>query len=343
MLHTICTSRHKLHATDQVWLDGTRIENKEVPQRVEIIRAAVQAARLGRLLPPQDHGMMPILAVHRRDYVAYLQAAYHLNAVYLGKPVPVLVDRSAVTPERALEPPPGFPELRDYYTYDFEDPILAGTWEAAYWGAQCALTAAELVRQGEVAAYALCRPPGHHATGDQYGGFCYLNNAAIAARALSSDGPVAVLDVDYHHGNGTQAIFYSDSTVLYVSLHADPALDYPYYWGYEHERGAGEGLGTNINLALPLGTDDVRYLQTLDRALEVVQDFAPRYLVVSMGLDTLGGDTIGKFAVTLEGWAEVAERIAALGLPTVIVQEGGYRLDMLGQVAVAFLNPFSKA
>jgi acetoin utilization deacetylase AcuC-like enzyme len=333
-VYTISSPHHRLHDPGGVCINGVAPGSKEVPERVEMIRAAVRSAALGPVESPNDYGIAPILAVHDAGYVAYLRRAWGLNRG------PVLVARSAVTLARAEERPTDFQGLRDYYTYDFEDPILAGTWTAAYWSAQSALTAAHLVRGGERAVYALCRPPGHHATVDQYGGFCYLNNAAIAARELSRDGSVAVLDLDYHHGNGTQNIFYADPSVTYASLHADPILDYPHFWGYRDEVGIGPGRGRNHNFPLPLGTADTAYLATLGAALEIILNFEPRYLIISLGLDPVRGDLIGKFNLSLEGWREVGRRVAGTALPAVIVQEGGYRREGLGDVAVAFLSAF---
>jgi acetoin utilization deacetylase AcuC-like enzyme len=194
------------------------------------------------------------------------------------------------------------------------------------------------VRAGNRAAYALCRPPGHHAAADLYGGFCYLNNTAIAARSLGKQ--VAILDIDYHHGNGTQLIFYDDAEVLFCSLHADPDDDYPYYWGGAGERGSGAGSGFNHNWPLPQNTGDEAYLTALDEALEVVAKFGPRYLIVSAGFDTIAGDPVGGFRLSMAGLRAVGLRIAALGVPVVIVQEGGYLLERLGESAVAFLSPF---
>jgi acetoin utilization deacetylase AcuC-like enzyme len=200
-----------------------------------------------------------------------------------------------------------------------------------------------MVRAGERVAYALCRPPGHHAGPDLYGGFCYLNNAAVAARYLQTQGAkVAILDVDYHHGNGTQEAFYSDPEVLYCSLHADPDDDFPYYWGAVDECGVGAGEGLNHNWPLTADTDDATYLSTLDAALAVISEFRPCYLVVSAGFDIVTSDPVGSFRITGEGLHEIANRIAGLALPTVIVQEGGYALGTLGQNAVAFLQPFAK-
>ncbi|MGC9466992.1 MAG: histone deacetylase family protein [Anaerolineae bacterium] len=341
-MKTVYTSRHRLHGTDQIWVEGERFECKEVPQRAEVILTAVEAAHLGEVVPPIDHGLRPILAVHDADYVDYLRTAFRSYSAYVGRPTPVLAERTSVDPSRAPTRPAAFPELRDYYTYDYEDPIVAETWEAAYWSAQTALTAAKIVAGGERTAYALCRPPGHHAMPGQYGGFCYLNNAAVAARALSKDGRVAILDLDYHHGNGTQAIFYEDPSVLYVSLHADPQLDYPYYWGYADEVGSGPGAGTNVNLPLPIGASDDEYLGALEVALEHIMAFGPKALVLSLGADAVSGDPIGKFRLTVRAWAAVARRVAGLGYPTIVVQEGGYDLSSLGSRVVTFLLAFAE-
>ena len=345
-MHTIYTDRHHGHATESLLVDGRPIEYLETPARAEAILAAVRAAQLGPIAAPTDHGLAPILAVHVADFVTYLRTAYAQSTAYFGEPRPVIAGRDDVTFDRAPCCPEDFPGRRDYYTYDYEDPILEMTWDAVYWGAQCALTAADVVRNGEraangvCAAYALCRPPGHHAMPDQYGGFCYLNNVAIAARYLQTDGPVAILDLDYHHGNGTQAIFYEDPAALFCSLHADPDWIYPFFWGRANERGAGAGLGLNHNWSLPLHMNDTAYLAVLDEALGVIANFAPRYLLVSLGLDAAEGDLIGQFDITTAGFHEIGRRITALNLPTVIVQEGGYQLETLGKNAVAFLRAF---
>lgn len=341
-MHIIYTDRHHGHATENLVIDEQPIEYRETPARAEAILAAVRAAQLGPILLPTDHGLAPILAAHHVDFVTYLRTAYAQSFTYFGEPRPVIAGRDDVTFERAPRCPEDFPGRRDYYTYDYEDPILEMTWDAAYWAAQCALTAADCVCNGNGvrASYALCRPPGHHAMPDQYGGFCYLNNVAIAARHLQADGPVAILDVDYHHGNGTQAIFYADPAALVCSLHADPDWIYPFFWGRADERGAGAGLGLNRNWPLPLRLGDAAYLAVLDEALGVIADFTPRYLLISLGLDTAEGDLIGQFNITTGGFHKIGQQIAALGLPTVIVQEGGYRIETLGVNAVAFLEAF---
>jgi acetoin utilization deacetylase AcuC-like enzyme len=234
--------------------------------------------------------------------------------------------------------PRGLRGLLGYYAFGSGSPILEGTWEAAYWSAQCALTAAGLLRRGERLVYALCRPPGHHAGPDLHGGYCYLNNAAIAAHSLRAAGRVAILDVDYHHGNGTQLIFYSEPDVLFCSLHVHPDEGYPYYWGGAEERGAGLGEGANRNWPLPGSTGDDEYLPVLACALATIEAFRPQNLVVSAGFDGLEGDPEGSFRLSVAGLAEIGRRIGALGLPTAIIQEGGYRLEVLGESAVAFLG-----
>ncbi|HJU01054.1 MAG TPA: histone deacetylase family protein, partial [Actinomycetes bacterium] len=197
------------------------------------------------------------------------------------------------------------------------------------------------VAAGEPAAYALCRPPGHHAGPGYYGGFCLLNNAAIAARAAAAGGRVAVVDVDFHHGNGTQDIFWEDPEVLYVSLHGDPAGHYPFFTGAADETGAGPGAGTTRNLPLPDGTGDDAYLDALAEALAVVEAFDPATLVVSAGFDTFEDDPIGAFRVTTAGFGRIGSALAALGRPTVVVQEGGYAVEALGANAVALMRGMS--
>jgi acetoin utilization deacetylase AcuC-like enzyme len=202
-------------------------------------------------------------------------------------------------------------------------------------------TAADMVLDGAPHAYALCRPPGHHAYADMAGGFCFLNNTAIAAQRLrGKHARVAVLDVDVHHGNGTQGIFFERDDVLTASIHADPSHYYPYFWGHAHEAGAGKGQGFNLNLPLPLGSPDGSWLDAGDKALTRIREFAPTALVVALGLDASESDPLQGLKVTGAGFYAMAERIARLGLPTVLVQEGGYLSDDLGRNLVQFLAGF---
>jgi acetoin utilization deacetylase AcuC-like enzyme len=339
-MRIVHTPHHHLHATNAVEVEGHPFETEEVPLRADLILEAIRAAGLGSEVGLTDHGLGPILALHDPDYVTFLQTAYAESAARLGEAGPVFTWTFAT--RHALRKPRGVLGLKGYYAFGWGSPILEGTWPAAYWSAQCALTAADLVRDGERACYALCRPPGHHAAADLYGGFCYLNNAAIAAHFLQGSGErIAILDVDYHHGNGTQLLFYDDPSVLFCSLHAHPDEDYPYYWGCADEIGEGPGQGYNRNWPLPQGMGDAQYLAVLDEALAAVSDFMPRYLVVSAGFDTVAEDPVGGFNLTSDGLREVGRRIAALDLPTIVVQEGGYLLDRLGESAVAFLGAFA--
>jgi acetoin utilization deacetylase AcuC-like enzyme len=335
-LPVIYSKRHRLHDAAGVLVEGRPLDSLELPARAEIILEAVRSAGLGPVSEPRDHGLDPILALHDADYVQFLRGVYQEQAAHYREAGPVIPWTFAN--RHAARKPQTFHGLKGYYAFGWGSPILEGTWQAAYWSAQCALSAADLVRAGEPLAYALCRPPGHHAAADLYGGYCYLNNAALAAHSLLAEGPVAILDVDYHHGNGTQLLFYENPAVLYCSLHVHPDEDYPYYWGDVDERGSGPGQGTNHNWPLPREIDDQHYLAALDEALAVVQGWMPRYLVLSVGFDGLEGDPEGGFRLTRGGLQEIGRRIAALALPTVVVQEGGYQPLTLGQSAVAFLS-----
>lgn len=349
------SDKHLLHNTDIFNSPGVERQYDEVPARVETIRRAVERAGLGEIVAPTDHGLDPILAVHDPGLIEFLQTVHRRFSDFHGQPRPVMAD---TFDQRRTGPRPTglFPQI-GYYNFDTAGPILEGTWEAAYWAAQCAVdAAAQLTSQALLLArerrisYALCRPPGHHAGRDYIGGYCYLNNAAIAARALQSPphpqplspGPmgvtVAILDFDNHHGNGTQSIFYEDPSVLFVSLHAEPNDEYPYFWGHANERGLGAGEGFNVNLPLPLGTGDDVFLVALGRALEAVEKFAPDYMVVSAGFDVLNSDR--RFMLTTDGIAKIGAAISKVAVPTVVIQEGGYLQETLGENAVRFLRAF---
>ena len=287
-------------------------------------------------------GLGPIAAVHTPEYVTFLRNIYtrwQRMAESGSEVIPNIhpANRSDSYPKSAVG-------QAGYHQADTACPIGAHTWEAAYWGAQSAITAADLVAGGDRAAYALCRPPGHHAFSDLAGGFCFLNNAAIAADRLRGLClRVAILDVDVHHGNGTQGIFYARPDVLTVSIHADPARFYPFFWGHADERGAGPGLGSNLNLPLPRGTGDDAYLDTLDRALERITNFGADAVVVALGLDAYEGDPFQGLAITTPGFARIGAAIAGLGLPTLFVQEGGYLCEELGQNLTAALTGFEES
>ncbi len=315
----------------------------EVAQRGELIHTAVAQANLGAISTPGDFGLEPIADVHRHEMLALLQTAYDRFLLETGTE-PAIPDTFSVRHmlRRHSQTVSG---LLGLYCYDTSSPIFKETWEAAYWSAQTALSAAALVTAvGEQIAYALCRPPGHHASGDMFGGFCYLNNAAIAANWMVQQGQrVAILDIDYHHGNGTQAIFYGRAEVIFCSIHADPFKEYPYYWGFADEYGRGAGKGYNFNFPLPPGTAEAAYLRALDKALTQIRAFVPDVLVVSLGVDTATGDPIGSFRLEQESFRRIGAQIARLHLPTVVIQEGGYLLPALGPNVVTFLQGLTQA
>ncbi len=316
-----------------------------MPERVDRILEQVRTVGLGPVEPPDEYDDEPVLAVHTRDYVEFLATAHEQWRAATGAGI----DDEAVAYARAIRGQP-MDEPRHvvaklgWYSHD-SDPVLSGTWDAASAAVDVALTALHAIHdRGEQAAYALCRPPGHHAAADSFAGYCYLNNAAIAAETWvsSTRARVAVLDVDYHHGNGTQQIFYDRDDVLFVSLHADPAVDYPFFLGFATERGWGAGEDTTRNYPLPHGTDWSGYSAALGSALDVVRRYAPDGLVVSLGTDTAAEDPDG-FSLVGDDYLRMGEAIGGLGLPTLFVQEGGYCLDVLGRNVVNVLAGFEQA
>jgi acetoin utilization deacetylase AcuC-like enzyme len=231
------------------------------------------------------------------------------------------------------------------YSMDSGTPLTAGTWVAAKTGADCAVNAAHALRLGERATFALTRPPGHHAGADFFGGYCFLNNAALAAQHLLDDGAakVGILDIDYHHGNGTQSIFYRRNDVLFTSIHADPRTDYPFYLGHADETGEGAGAGYNMNLPLAAGSSTADWFAALETACIKLASYAPQALVVSLGVDTFAGDPISHFGLQSADFLRIGERIAHLGLPTVFVFEGGYAVNEIGINVVNVLEGFETA
>jgi acetoin utilization deacetylase AcuC-like enzyme len=321
------------HAPLQELHNGAWIPHAEHPGRARSILDAIGAAEA-----PFDQGLEPLLRVHPQHYLDFLKGAHEhwersgRSGDAAGYVWPVR--RRPLRLER-------IDALLGQYSYDAATPIGPGTWNGAYWSAQTALAATHAVLGGDRNAFALCRPPGHHAGADYLGGYCYLNNAAIAAEAAVAAGRrVAILDVDYHHGNGTQDIFYARGDVLFVSIHADPATDYPFYWGHADESGEGEGEGATLNLPLPQGTRAPDYRAALARALERIADFGADLLICSFGADTFAGDPISHFAIETDDYPLLAGDIASLDLSTVIVMEGGYAGDALGANVAAFLNGF---
>lgn len=339
---------HRLHdPAFEVFDGGQRVPYLESPQRMERILNALRRTDWADIAEPADFGRDPIRAVHSDQYLSFLASAW-TEWLAAEPEAAAASDKTALMPATFAAKRDQMPESilgkAGFFLLDLSVPIVGGTYTAALASAHCALSAAEEISHspadGPRSSFALCRPPGHHAGREIAGGYCFLNNAAIAAQWLTQFGRVAVLDVDYHAGNGTQDIFYARRDVLTISIHADPAFEYPYYTGYANETGKGDGLGFHHNFPLPAGTDDAGYLSTLEKAITLIQQFSPAHLVVSAGMDIYEGDPLGKFKITRQGIGEIGRRIAALNLPTAIVMEGGYNTDALGENVAAFLEGF---
>jgi acetoin utilization deacetylase AcuC-like enzyme len=342
-LKTVYSEKHRLHHAKFELIDGKMKPAVEMPSRAETVLQRVEAVGLGPVMAPTVHGRDPILKIHAANYVDFLERAWDLwtetgrdyDALPLSWPVQGL---------RRVEPDHIDGKL-GYYSFDAGTPITAGTWQAATAAVDVALTGADLVQGDERAAFALCRPPGHHAAADFFGGYCFLNNAAIAAQSFIDAGAkrVAILDVDYHHGNGTQAIFYDRADVFFTSIHGDPRQEYPFFLGYAEEAGAGAGEGCNANYPLPWGSDFAAWGAALEDACKKVAAFAPQALVISLGVDTFEKDPISHFTLKSEDYLKIGAAIAALDLPTLFVMEGGYAVAEIGINAVNVLTGFEGA
>ena len=326
---------------------GERIPANEVAARAERIRATLLADGGFALTGPTEHGTAPITAVHHPGLLKFLEEAW-TEARAIRHPYDHLTPETIMAhglmegmSERFRHETPRADGRPGYWALDTSTPIVAGTYVASRAAVDTALTTVDLVLDGgETAAYGICRPPGHHAARSMYGGFCYFNNAAIAAEEIArrTGEHVSILDVDYHHGNGTEQIFWRRGDVLYVSLHAHPDRQYPYVLGWEDEVGEGPGEGSNVNLPLPAGCTNEQYLATLDRALDRISSEPGSVMVVSLGFDTYGQDPIGDFALTTAAYREVGKRCAAVGKKLVILAEGGYYIPALGENARTWLR-----
>ncbi len=312
----------------------------EMPVRADYILKAVERAGF-EVVSPREFPRESLLRIHDAGFVEFLRTA-HAEWRAIGKDGFMLPSGFPARGMRRDHIPSGINGRMGYYAFDAGTPMVEGTWDAALAAAHCAMTAAARVAEGERSAYALCRPPGHHAGRATYGGYCFLNNAALAAQYLRDHGfaRVALLDVDYHHGNGTQDIFWERSDVLFVSIHGTPETEYPYYLGYADERGAGEGEGYTRNFPLPRGTGWQEYSAALEAAMDTLAGFSPEALVVSLGVDTYEGDPISAFKLATRHFPVLGRRLAELKVPTVFVQEGGYAVEDLGTNVAGVLEGF---
>lgn len=335
---------HALHHGQHEMFRGQLVPCFEVPARADFVLEELRSRRIGTISPAPGVELSALERVHSPRYLRFLSTAWDewvaldpANARRDALPSywPIRTFRTDVLPG-------SFSARLGLFSFDAGSPVTAGTWQAALQGAACAVAGARHVLEGGRGAFALTRPPGHHAGHDFFGGYCFVNNAAVAAQALRDGGldRVAILDVDYHHGNGTQAIFYERADVFYASLHGDPHTEYPYYLGYADERGAGAGLDCNLNLPLPRGTGFARWREALAAALRRIAAFGAQALVVSLGVDTFAGDPISGFALGSADYLRLGEDLAAAGLPALFVFEGGYAVVEIGVNTVNVLEGF---
>lgn len=331
----------RLHDPKYFLSSGKQYPNPEVPRRIDALLSGLSSCKI-KVEQPTDHGMQPIAQVHSSEYIEFLKNIYR-RWQYIDDASEEVIPN--IHPDnRTVNYPKSAVGQAGFHMSDTACPISGNTWASAYYSAQSAIEAACLVAQEvEDCAYALCRPPGHHAFSDLAGGFCFLNNTAIAAQYCRRAGRwPAILDVDLHHGNGTQAIFYHREDVLTISIHADPIRYYPFFWGHANERGQGRGLGSNMNLPLPRGSKDEEFIKQVDLARQRIESFGADVLIIALGLDAFEGDPFGGLSVSTQGFAEIARYCAELNLPTIIVQEGGYMCPELGDNLASFLNGFNQ-
>jgi acetoin utilization deacetylase AcuC-like enzyme len=342
---TLFSELHELHAPAFEFFRGERVPCFETPARAAFVRERLLQGG-HELRQPHADSRALLGQVHSARYLAFLENAWGdwlaqdaANAT--RQPFP------SVWPVRTLRSdvePANFTARLGLYSMDNGSPLSAGTWAAAKAGADAAASAAALLAEGAAAVFCCSRPPGHHAGADFMGGYCFLNNAAVAAQALRNGGAqrVAVLDVDYHHGNGTQSIFYGRADVFFVSLHGDPRTEYPFYLGHADETGEGAGQGFNFNLPLPAGSPVRAWFDALEQGCLRIAAHGAQALVVSLGLDTFEGDPISTFALQPADFHRLGRRLAALGLPTVFVLEGGYAAEALGSNAAQVIDGFEQ-
>ena len=328
------TSKSRLHNPLFEINNGEKVRHPENAQRVEIILNALREEGFESEEVNSVISIKDLMRIHSRDFIN----SFKRMSGSLGENEVLYPDvflRERMNTGRSIL------ALAGQYSFDLYTPILRGTYQAALGAAAVAMRSATELAKGEHVVYGLTHPIGHHALPDKMGGYSYFNNAAIAADYLSGFGKVAILDLDFHHGNGTQEIFYERSDVLFVSIHVDPSVKFPYYYGFRDERGKGEGLGFNFNYPLPIGTGEEEYQRTLERAVRNIRRFRPQFLVISLGFDTYINDPIGGFKLRTPYYGKAAATINTLNIPTVIIQEGGYDLEALGKNLVSFLNGYS--
>lgn len=343
-MKTVYSDKQRLHAIKTETFNGKVESCFEKPSRADMVLGRVKNVNLGEVLEPTDYGVTPLTRVHTKAYIDFLSSFWARWIADGGNPEQATPYCFPARHLRKDKPPVLVDGQLGFYSFDTAASLTPGSWDAIYDGAQCALTAQKLIMAGERSAFALSRPPGHHASSDVMGGYCYVNNAAVAAQAFLDDGMkrVAIIDVDYHHGNGTQAIFYDRADVFFASIHADPLYDYPHFSGFEDEEGVNEGVGWNMNCPLPVGykTDWALYEQSLKKCLARVKEHQSEVLIVSLGLDTFEKDPISYFKLASDDYIRMGELFSQANLPTLFVFEGGYAVEDLGINCVNVLQGF---
>ena len=340
-MKVIYTEAHEQRAPKTELYGGELVRPFECPERMDYILGRLRETGFGEIMAPHEFQSNALTKIHDADYLSFLKSAWDdwKSEGFKGEAI------ATVWPSRSM-PSDRIPDFIEgkigYYCLAAETSISNGTAEAAWASLDVALSGAEHILAGDGSAFSLCRPPGHHASRDQYGGYCFINNAAVAAQHLRDRGldKIAVLDIDFHHGNGTQAIFYSRSDVLFLSLHGDPMVAFPHFLGHEDEIGHGDGEGFNFNYPLPVGTSFGKWSMELDSALQRISKFGADAVVVSLGVDTFERDPISFFKLASDDFFTVGKRIAMLDLPTLFVMEGGYAVEEIGINTVNVLMGF---
>jgi acetoin utilization deacetylase AcuC-like enzyme len=328
-MKTVYSDKHHLHAPAKEFLAGELVDNFEKPSRAEFVLAAIKERNLGDIIQPQDFPIDHILKIHTQDYVDFLMNGFdEWSKLYSSNAFASAfnIQHNCTRPPKTIEGKLG------YYLADTSLGLTKTSWDAIKTSVDVVLTAQNLILSGEQTAFALCRPPGHHATASIGAGYCFLNNVAIAAQYALDKGAkrVVILDVDYHHGNGTQDIFYSRDDVFFLSIHGDPSIEYPFFLGYEDEVGDGKGIGFNKNYPLPFGSKWNKYSEALSNALDKIKKYNPDQIIISLGVDTYMEDPISQFKLESNDFKKMGALIREVNIPTLFVLEGGYAVKEIG-------------
>ena len=339
-MKTIFSEKHIQQNSKSELAGGLLIQPYERPERMEYILHEINSRNLGEVLKPQEKDLKIVKKVHDSNYVEFLEKAWieWKNEGYQGEAIPT------VWPSRSMNSkqiPNHIEGKLGYYCLANETSISQGSIDGAYEAVKVVLTATDMLKD-EKSLFALCRPPGHHASKDQYGGYCFFNNIAIAAERLIEKGAnkIFILDIDFHHGNGTQAIFYNRSDVFFASIHGDPKEAFPHFLGYADEQGTGRGEGYNINYPMEYGTPYIEWTKALDNVIQIIKSFQPEALLISLGVDTYEKDPISFFKLKSDDFFDIGKKIASCDLPTLFVMEGGYAIKEIGINTVNVLKGF---